>query len=121
MYPELMVIPMREELTRAGINETRTAEDVDAALAQPGTTLLVAPEIMGEGFGGPLVRGFLLIELGCLSRVQRDQYVMSRRGHGRLRQRWNVHLRLDCIDGERITANGIHCVVLRDLNNCTLN
>ncbi len=30
-----------------------------------GTTLLVAPEIMGEGFGGPLVRGFLLIELGC--------------------------------------------------------
>ena len=39
MYPELMVIPMREELTRAGIKETRTAEDVDAALAQPGTTL----------------------------------------------------------------------------------
>jgi len=38
MYPELMVIPMREELVRAGINETRTAEDVDAALAQPGTT-----------------------------------------------------------------------------------
>jgi len=30
-----------------------------------GTTLLVAPEIMSEGFRGPLVRGFLLIELGC--------------------------------------------------------
>jgi len=41
MYPELMVIPMREELVRAGIQESRTAEDVDAALAQPGTTLLV--------------------------------------------------------------------------------
>jgi putative YphP/YqiW family bacilliredoxin len=40
MYPELMVIPMREELVRAGIKETRTADDVDAALAQPGTTLL---------------------------------------------------------------------------------
>ena len=30
-----------------------------------GTTLLVAPEMMREGFGGPLVRGFLVIELGC--------------------------------------------------------
>jgi drug/metabolite transporter (DMT)-like permease len=30
-----------------------------------GTTLLVAPEIVSEGFGGPLVRGFFLIELGC--------------------------------------------------------
>ncbi len=30
-----------------------------------GTTLLVAPEIMSEGFGGPLLRGFLLIEMGC--------------------------------------------------------
>jgi drug/metabolite transporter (DMT)-like permease len=30
-----------------------------------GTTLLVAPEIISEGFGGPLVRGFWLIELGC--------------------------------------------------------
>ena len=36
MYPEIMVIPMREELTRAGIAEARTAADVDAALAQPG-------------------------------------------------------------------------------------
>jgi len=30
-----------------------------------GTMLLVAPEILSEGFGGPLLRGFLLIELGC--------------------------------------------------------
>ena len=36
MYPELMVIPMREELVRAGIKETRTAEEVDAALAAAG-------------------------------------------------------------------------------------
>ena len=27
MYPELMVIPMREELVRAGIEETRSAEE----------------------------------------------------------------------------------------------
>ena len=51
MYPEIMVIPMREELTRAGINEVRTAEDVDAALAQPGTTLLVVNSICGCAAG----------------------------------------------------------------------
>jgi putative YphP/YqiW family bacilliredoxin len=51
MYPELMVIPMREELVRAGINEARTAEDVDAALAKPGTTLLVVNSICGCAAG----------------------------------------------------------------------
>ena len=51
MYPELMVIPMREELVRAGIQETRTADDVDAALAQPGTTLLVVNSICGCAAG----------------------------------------------------------------------
>ncbi len=51
MYPELMVIPMREELVRAGIKETRTAEDVDAVLAQPGTTLLVVNSICGCAAG----------------------------------------------------------------------
>jgi putative YphP/YqiW family bacilliredoxin len=29
MYPEIMVIPMREELTRLGIKELRTPEEVD--------------------------------------------------------------------------------------------
>ena len=51
MYPELMVIPMREELVRAGISETRTAEQVDTALAQPGTTLLVVNSICGCAAG----------------------------------------------------------------------
>ena len=51
MYPELMVIPMREELVRAGINETRTADEVDAALAQPGTTMLVVNSICGCAAG----------------------------------------------------------------------
>ncbi len=51
MYPELMVIPMREELARAGITETRTAEDVDAALAQPGTTMVVVNSICGCAAG----------------------------------------------------------------------
>ncbi len=51
MYPEIMLIPMREELSRAGVNEARTAADVDAALAQPGTTLLVVNSICGCAAG----------------------------------------------------------------------
>jgi putative YphP/YqiW family bacilliredoxin len=46
-----MVIPMREELVRAGIKEARTAEEVDAALAQPGTTLVVVNSICGCAAG----------------------------------------------------------------------
>jgi putative YphP/YqiW family bacilliredoxin len=51
MYPEIMVIPMREELTRVGIKEARTAEEVDAALTQPGTTMLVVNSICGCAAG----------------------------------------------------------------------
>ncbi len=51
MYPELMVIPMREELTRAGIKEARTAADVDAAIAESGTTVLVVNSICGCAAG----------------------------------------------------------------------
>ena len=51
MYPELMVIPMREELTRAGISEARTADEVDAAVSQPGTTLVVVNSICGCAAG----------------------------------------------------------------------
>ncbi len=51
MYPEIMVIPMREELVRAGIKETRTAEEVDTALAQPGTTMVVVNSICGCAAG----------------------------------------------------------------------
>jgi putative YphP/YqiW family bacilliredoxin len=51
MYPEIMLIPMREELTRAGIQEARTAAEVDAALAKPGTTVLVVNSICGCAAG----------------------------------------------------------------------
>jgi len=51
MYPEMMIIPMREELSRAGIKEARTAEAVDEALAKPGTTLLVVNSICGCAAG----------------------------------------------------------------------
>ena len=51
MYPELMVIPMREELTRVGVTEARSSADVDAAVAQPGTTMLVVISICGCAAG----------------------------------------------------------------------
>jgi len=51
MYPELMVIPMREELTKAGVLEARTAADVDAAVAKSGTTMLVVNSICGCAAG----------------------------------------------------------------------
>jgi putative YphP/YqiW family bacilliredoxin len=61
MYPELMVMPMREELTRLGIKETRTAEDVDRAVKQPGTTMVVVNSICGCAAGKmrPAVRAAL--------------------------------------------------------------
>jgi putative YphP/YqiW family bacilliredoxin len=51
MYPEIMIIPMREELTRLGIKETRTAADVDEAVARPGTTMLVVNSVCGCAAG----------------------------------------------------------------------
>jgi putative YphP/YqiW family bacilliredoxin len=51
MYPEVMLIPMREELTRAGIKEARTAAEVDQALAQPGTTMIVVNSVCGCAAG----------------------------------------------------------------------
>jgi putative YphP/YqiW family bacilliredoxin len=51
MYPEIMVIPMREELTRAGIRETKTAAEVEQAVAAPGTTMVVVNSICGCAAG----------------------------------------------------------------------
>ena len=52
MYPEIMVIPMREELTRLGIEELRSAADVDRFVRnEPGTTMLVVNSICGCAAG----------------------------------------------------------------------
>lgn len=51
MYPELMLIPMREELTKAGVTEARSAADVDQAVSQPGTTMLVVNSVCGCAAG----------------------------------------------------------------------
>ena len=48
MYPEQIVAPMRQELTRLGVEEMRTPEEVDAKLKDaPGTTLVVVNSICG--------------------------------------------------------------------------
>lgn len=51
MYPEIMLIPMREELARAGIEEARDAAEVDTAIAKPGTTMVVVNSICGCAAG----------------------------------------------------------------------
>jgi len=40
-YPEHFVAPMREELTRLGVHELRTAAEVDAAVRDAGGTLMI--------------------------------------------------------------------------------
>lgn len=48
MYDERFVTPMREELTRLGVQELRTAEEVDQTLRDArGTTLVVVNSICG--------------------------------------------------------------------------
>lgn len=48
MYDERLVSPMRQELTRLGITEMRTSEEVDAKLrTASGTTLVVVNSVCG--------------------------------------------------------------------------
>jgi putative YphP/YqiW family bacilliredoxin len=51
-YPEIMIRPMREELTRLGAEELRTPEDVDRAIGeQKGTLMVVVNSICGCAAG----------------------------------------------------------------------
>ena len=51
-YSELMIRPMREELTRIGVEEMRTAEDVDRTLVNSkGTVMVVVNSICGCAAG----------------------------------------------------------------------
>ena len=51
MYPEEIVIPMKEELTENGFVEMLTAIDVDTKLADEGTTLVVINSVCGCSAG----------------------------------------------------------------------
>jgi putative YphP/YqiW family bacilliredoxin len=50
-YPEHFLAPMREELTRIGFEELRTAEAVDAAVKRAGTTMIVVNSVCGCAAG----------------------------------------------------------------------
>jgi putative YphP/YqiW family bacilliredoxin len=53
MYPEQIVTPCREELTSIGVEEMRTAEEVDNVLRkETGTTLVVVNSVCGCAAGG---------------------------------------------------------------------
>ena len=51
MYPEEIVIPMKEELTENGFTEMLTAEDVDNTLKQKGTALVMINSVCGCSAG----------------------------------------------------------------------
>ncbi|MHC4995016.1 MAG: BrxA/BrxB family bacilliredoxin [Planctomycetota bacterium] len=50
-YPELMVTPMRQELTNIGVAELKTNQDVDEFMKQPGVGLLVFNSVCGCAAG----------------------------------------------------------------------
>jgi putative YphP/YqiW family bacilliredoxin len=51
MYPEEIVIPMKEELTDNGFTELLTSSDVEAQLAKEGTTLVMINSVCGCSAG----------------------------------------------------------------------
>jgi putative YphP/YqiW family bacilliredoxin len=50
-YSELMIRPFREELTQIGVEETRTPEQVEEALATDGTVMVVVNSVCGCAAG----------------------------------------------------------------------
>jgi putative YphP/YqiW family bacilliredoxin len=50
-YPEHLLVPMRADLTRYGVEETRTPEQVDRLLAESGTVLMVVNSVCGCAAG----------------------------------------------------------------------
>ncbi len=47
MYPEYLVAPMRQELTNAGFQDLRTADEVDQAIKSEGTVLVMVNSVCG--------------------------------------------------------------------------
>lgn len=52
MYDPILVQPMRQEVTRLGVEELKTPEEVDRALGRPGTTLVFVNSVCGCAAGG---------------------------------------------------------------------
>jgi len=52
MYDPKLVQPMREEVTRLGVKELHTPDEVDSAVRQQGTTLLFVNSVCGCAAAG---------------------------------------------------------------------
>jgi putative YphP/YqiW family bacilliredoxin len=50
-YPEPFIAPMRAELTRLGVTELRTPEQVDDAVRREGTVMIVVNSVCGCAAG----------------------------------------------------------------------
>ena len=76
MYDDLLVMPMREELTSIGVTELRTAEEVDAFMAEKsGTALIVVNSVCGCAAG--MARPGLRVALQNESRPDRVATVFA--------------------------------------------
>lgn len=51
MYPEELIAPMRQELANVGFEETKTSDEVIAAIESEGTTLVVVNSVCGCAAG----------------------------------------------------------------------
>ncbi len=79
MYPEIMVIPMREELTRLGIEELRSAADVDRFVQnESGTNMVVVNSICGCAAGR--MRPAVRMALQNAIKPGEDRYRICRTG-----------------------------------------
>ncbi len=65
-YDPMYVNPMREELTSLGIKELKTAADVDAAIKESGTTMVVVNSVCGCAAGGARPGVALALKHGSL-------------------------------------------------------
>jgi putative YphP/YqiW family bacilliredoxin len=64
-YPEMLVAPMREDLTRIGFQELRTVDEVDAVLAgERRPTLLVVNSVCGCAAGAARPGVYLSLQQG---------------------------------------------------------
>ncbi len=51
MYPEIMIVPMREELTRLGVEELRTPDAVSSFVKRQGVSMIVVNSVCGCAAG----------------------------------------------------------------------
>jgi putative YphP/YqiW family bacilliredoxin len=62
MYPAEIVLPMKAELTDNGFADLKTPEDIENALKQPGTTLIMINSVCGCSAGSARPGVLLAVE-----------------------------------------------------------